>query len=407
MSGGLDEAQLKEFYQHVYPVEDIVQWLSYCFTDASSEDADQAAINRATGNFARREFCFTLLGDIFTRFRSYTSAAELRQELVKRFPEKIDVGAVYNLRPNQKQQAQILPLERELIFDIDMSDYDAVRSCCQGKSVCELCWGWMSCAAKTLAAILRDDFGFRYILPVFSGRRGIHLWVCDKRARKLADDERMAIVGYMTVQQGGNKTNVTNDAVNGRPMHPTLQDVQREILHPQFERTFLLSDPSVDANSVRHPKGAAVVFAALAASVKACNAHRKDAVARFHKDIPFEEGNTLDWERVKKALGPELYPGVLASVEFMLMYPRLDEHVSTHRDHLLKLPFCVHPGTGKLCCPLPWEYLDEFNPTSEAPLMEHLLNARGIEMRWLKPLRDMLDEMSRDPNENEAALTEA
>lgn len=269
--------------------------------------------------------------------------------------------------------------------------------------MCELCWGWMSCAARALAFILQDDFGFRYMMPVFSGRRGIHLWVCDKRARKLADDERMAIVGYMTVQQGGNKTNVTSDVVNGRPIHPTLHDIQRDILHPQFEKIFLLSDPATNANSVRHPKGAAVVYAALAASVKACGSHRKDAVSRFWKDIPFEEGNTLDWERVKKALGPELYSGVLASVEFMLMYPRLDEHVSTHRDHLLKLPFCVHPSTGKLCCPLPWDYLEEFNPTWEAPQMGSLLNKRSIELRWLKPLRDMLDAMAHDPNENAAA----
>lgn len=410
MSHGLSEETLKEFYQHVFPVEEIVQWLSYAMnpttTDDSADDEDQASMRQAvsTGYLARREFCFTLLGDIFTRFRSYTSVAELRQELVNRFPEKIDVGAVYNVRPNQKQQTVIAALERELVFDIDMSDYDKIRSCCQGKSICNRCWAWMSCAAKTMQHILTDDFGFKYLLPIFSGRRGIHLWVCDKRARKLTDDERGAIVGYMSVAtptNGSNNSsgggNVVYDLVNRRAIHPTLAEVQRLFLAPAFEQIFLNQDAS-NPNSVSHPKGAAIVFEAVSSAVK--NYHRKDVAVKFHEQIPFEAGvHILDWDYVLKALGDAVAPGVIAAVQFMLLYPRLDEHVSTHRDHLLKLPFCVHPGTGRLCTPLRWEILDSFDPTADPPTLSDMLVTRSIEGRWRKPLVDMLADMSLDRNE--------
>eukprot|EP00742_Colponemidia_sp_Colp-10_P026569 GILJ01032609.1.p1 GENE.GILJ01032609.1~~GILJ01032609.1.p1 ORF type:complete len:384 (+),score=55.81 GILJ01032609.1:131-1153(+) len=336
-------------------------------------------------------------GDIFSRFRSYDSAEQLQKELVKKAPEKIDIGAVYDMAAEKKSMTKITPQDRELVFDIDMSDYDHVRSCCKGKSICKFCWQWMACAAKVLAYVLQTDFGFKYLLPVFSGRRGIHLWVCDKRARELTDDERASIVGYMTVVQQHNRTAVGNDLCRGKPIHPTLDYIQKTFLAPAFKKIFAESDGSANPNSVSHPKGASIVYNALVTNLRdSFKIKEADKLPAFDAE---DSEATLNWPAFENSLNKSQSTGAIAAVQFQLLYPRLDEHVSTRRDHLLKLPFCIHPGTGSLCCPLSWEVIDEFDPIADAPRIDELIQDGSIPVRWKRPLSDMLQNMAEDPDE--------
>ena len=59
----------------------------------------------------------------------------------KNVPKKVDAGAVWNIRPEKQSNGR--PIEREFIFDFDMNDYDDVRTCCSGKTVCVKCWKFL------------------------------------------------------------------------------------------------------------------------------------------------------------------------------------------------------------------------------------------------------------------------
>eukprot|EP00238_Polyblepharides_amylifera_P001550 CAMPEP_0196572328 /NCGR_PEP_ID=MMETSP1081-20130531/2400_1 /TAXON_ID=36882 /ORGANISM="Pyramimonas amylifera, Strain CCMP720" /LENGTH=457 /DNA_ID=CAMNT_0041889611 /DNA_START=32 /DNA_END=1405 /DNA_ORIENTATION=+ len=366
MEGGVHD-MMPLYYSRIFPTSAVHAWLAYG-NDKKHPQADGSF-------FQRREFCFTLEGDIFVRYQSFKDAAELHKALRDKVPEKIDLGPVYNVDPQRRAAYSgdrvFAPIQRELVFDIDMTDYDDVRTCCSKADICHLCWPLMTIAIKILDRGLREDFGFSHILWVYSGRRGVHCWVCDERARVMSDESRSAVAEYFSVYKGGQNKKVALTV----PMHPTLEHAYQQVLLPAWVEEVLpaqkfLEDPSHIAAilSMVPDEGLRQLF--------------QDRWGGAGKRSSAGGGGSVSvqrWLELKAKLENATGKGSINlrkaqfEIVFTYLYPRLDVEVSKHMNHLLKAPFCVHPKTGRVCVPISPVSPQDFDP-QEVPSLAQLLN---------------------------------
>ncbi|XP_035013970.1 DNA primase small subunit [Hippoglossus stenolepis] len=341
-SSGYDPACLPDllplYYRRLFPFSQYHRWLNYGGVQKNY--------------FHNREFSFTLKDDIYVRYQSFTTQSELEKEIQKMNPYKIDIGAIYSHRPNQHNTVKsggFQALEKELVFDIDMTDYDDVRSCCSAAAICSKCWTLMTVAILILDRALREDFGFQHLLWVYSGRRGVHCWVCDEAARKLSVAARSAVAEYLSLVKGGDET--VKKVVLTHPLHPLIEEALAVV--EKYFPQYALQDQEILSRKESVDKVLAMV--------------PEDVRKELQQDFQNEKKPDSRWKLIKDQASKKqgtAKKGQYFEKEIMLQYcyPRLDVNVSKGVNHLLKSPFSVHPKTGRISVPMDLKELETFDP---------------------------------------------
>ncbi|KAH8590800.1 hypothetical protein B0O99DRAFT_691115 [Bisporella sp. PMI_857] len=365
LSRASDPEVMRSFYQRLFPWRYLFQWLNHSPTPST--------------DFGHREFAFTLQNDAYLRYQSFPTFETLRKDVLRLMPSRFEIGPVYSTNPRDRKTlrkaAAFKPIAKELCFDIDLTDYDDIRTCCDKANICNKCWQFITMAIKVVDVALRDDFGFKHIMWVYSGRRGAHAWVCDKKARLMDDQKRRAIAGYLEVIKGGSQS---GKKVNvKRPLHPHVAR-SLEILKSHFQHDILQDQDPWERDEK---------FDRLLQLLpdKTLN----DALRKKWNSSP-ERASKAKWSdidalaKTSKGLDAKALLEAKQDIVLEYTYPRLDIEVSKKLNHLLKSPFVVHPGTGRVCVPIDTKRLEDFDPLGVPTVIELLADIDA----WTAPEDD-------------------
>lgn len=132
----MDPQKVSEYYTKIFPLKELTEKIEI------------------TGPLCMREISFCLENGSYVRNLSFKDSQHLLEKLSALKPFKIDIGAVYRTKSGLKEMSNFF--KRELVFDIDASDYDELRSCCKEKMFCQRCYIIMILSCKLLHYLMKS-----------------------------------------------------------------------------------------------------------------------------------------------------------------------------------------------------------------------------------------------------------
>ncbi len=303
----------------------------------------------------RREFAFLFFNeDMMKRHISFKNKGWLLRYLKANVPAHVYYSSAYYGEPSANTMKEKKWMGADLIFDLDADHLPMAKKMTYEESLESV-----KEELKKLVSFLIDDFGFneKDLSIYFSGGRGYHCHVHDKRVLDLGSQERREIVDYVT----------------GRGIDYNHIVVERSIYGYGITRTIEIS-PSSPGWRGR------IARAIISFLEEIKNMERDDAIEKL-----------MGFEGIGKKVASDIYDGLddnrmalikegkidqMASIKRLLkplmkelavkLHSSTDEPVTADIKRLIRLPGSLHGKTGFRVTKVGIDALEDFNPLEDA-----------------------------------------
>lgn len=321
-----------------------------------------------------REFAVTDKDNNWRRYQSVKNATELRQLAIKPgLGSTLHLGPEYSEASHRARIPGVEATGKQLPFDLDLTDvaFLSVPKSSQAANdrFVRLIFGQV----HVLKSIMSEVFGFQHFLPVYSGRRGVHLWVLDERAHRLTNGARKSICeminppmnkrdGRLFYRQAiqshpsfsGPEISNAIDAVRTRVVEATYKSGGLGLLDTPHRAEDFLDNlffrPTPEPSEwAAHEEICEATIRKAIANIRGGPAAFRTLETVIQTGMPVEDPDikSTPIQFVYKALW-EKYNDVI----FSLCWPTLDVGPSAQVSHCIKLPFSVHGTTNRISLPV-------------------------------------------------------
>lgn len=180
------------YYKHTFPADDVFRFATIHARDPSDVEVVVTFEGVGCGG-----------GEIWKRFNACARAADLRALALGKTNPTLHMGAAYNEAANRARAPGVVPVGKPLLFDLDVQDLAWLKVDKNDLAANDRAVRLLFGAAHVLKVCLQEMFGFEHFLPIYSGRRGVHLWVLDQRAWSLSTEARRAICAALAAPGDG------------------------------------------------------------------------------------------------------------------------------------------------------------------------------------------------------------
>ncbi|UJG41984.1 MAG: DNA primase catalytic subunit PriS [Candidatus Heimdallarchaeum aukensis] len=332
----LTKKHISEYYENHFDIDSIMPYIGL-------------------SDFRNREFGFVIEEsnrERFIRNISFGTSTTLKEYMVSNNVKHAYIGAVYDKPPsNRNPIGKIKWVRRELIFDLDIDEYDEVRTCgCKGDEYCIDCWSLIQDAVIFIEKTMREDFGMQQIKWIYSGRRGVHGWILDRETQFYDQQVRIAILNYLTFVQGKS----SGEKVDRIDTLPTEAKPLRNRIYSLIGRSYLSHVSPEELYEISKETDAKMTKKSLETIIKRVKMSKEFDFNSYSRIMP---PNNNFRERLSQEM-------------IYRRFPRIDRKVTMDTRRVSRMPYSIHGKTGKIAVEI--DDILKFDPFNSPSVWEYV-----------------------------------